>query len=42
MDKSKVKICPSILSCDLANIEHECKKLIENGSDWLHIDIIDG
>jgi len=38
----KAKIYPSILSCDLANIERDCKTLMERGADGLHIDIIDG
>ncbi|KAF4123897.1 ribulose-phosphate 3-epimerase, partial [Geosmithia morbida] len=35
-------IAPSILAADFANLGHECSRTIENGADWLHVDIMDG
>lgn len=36
------KIAPSILSADYANFESELKKLEATGTDYAHIDIMDG
>ena len=36
------KVSPSILSADFANLERDCKKVMENGADMLHIDVMDG
>ncbi|KAL4892515.1 Ribulose-phosphate 3-epimerase-like protein [Aspergillus ambiguus] len=35
-------IAPSILSADFACLGHECSTKIDEGSDWLHVDIMDG
>ena len=35
-------IAPSILSADFATLGSECSTKMEQGSDWLHVDIMDG
>ncbi|CAD6502282.1 BgTH12-02520 [Blumeria graminis f. sp. triticale] len=35
-------IAPSILSADFASLGSECRKMMDCGSSWLHIDIMDG
>lgn len=37
-----VKIAPSLLSADFANLEAEIKKLEAAGADMIHLDIMDG
>ena len=37
-----IKISPSILASDFANLEKEIKKIDEAGADLIHIDVMDG
>ena len=36
------KIAPSILAADFANLERDIRNIEENGSDFVHVDIMDG
>ncbi len=37
-----IKISPSLLSCDFANIAAELKRMEISGADMLHLDVMDG
>lgn len=38
----KLKISPSILSCDFARMGEEIQHVIEAGADMIHVDVMDG
>ncbi len=37
-----IKIAPSILSANFANLEQQIKLVEKGGADWIHLDIMDG
>ena len=37
-----IKIAPSILSADFANLERDIHDMEKNGADWVHVDVMDG
>lgn len=39
---SNVKVAPSILSADFANLGAEVKKVADAGAEYIHIDVMDG
>ncbi len=41
-EDKKVKIAPSILSADFANLGRDVKRVDDSGAEYIHIDVMDG
>ena len=37
-----IKVAPSILAADPINLEHDVRRAVEDGCDWIHVDVMDG
>ena len=37
-----IYVSPSILSADFANLERDIKRIEDGGTDWVHVDVMDG
>ena len=41
-DPNRIRVSPSILSADFANLEKEIRSVCDQKADWIHVDVMDG